>query len=438
VIKVYALINAKIYDYQNYIDNGFVVFEDRIIEKGKMSEYKNKGYQEIDLKGSLLLPGFVAGHTHLYSTLARGANFDFHPQNFVEILKQLWWKVDNFLDEKMIYSSALMGALNQLKFGSTTLIDHHASKLTKGSLKIVRQAVTNKLKLRGIYAFETSDRFNIEESIEENLEFINEYPNHGLFGMHASLSLSDESLKKIAAKLNGNGIHIHVAESQMDEDDCLDKYGMRVVERLEKFNLLNEKSLLVHCTHIDEAEMEIIKKHNCTIAVNVTSNLNNSVGISKIKAFLDKGIRVIAGNDGLIPSMPMEYLNIFYLSHLKTESPVGFGFDDLKQIILNTYEYTNLITGTSLGKIEKDAEADLLVCEYQAFTPIYEGNIFAHLFYGVFPGFKPKRVIVSGKTVIDDYDFVEDYSQEYQEGINQANRLWELLEKEGKNIEFNY
>jgi cytosine/adenosine deaminase-related metal-dependent hydrolase len=224
----------------------------------------------------------------------------------------------------------------------------------------------------------------------------------------------------------------------MDEDDCLDKYGMRVVERLEKFNLLNEKSLLVHCTHIDEAEMEIIKKHNCTIAVNVTSNLNNSVGISKIKAFLDKGIRVIAGNDGLIPSMPMEYLNIFYLSHLKTESPVGFGFDDLKQIILNTYEYTNLITGTSLGKIEKDAEADLLVCEYQAFTPIYEGNIFAHLFYGVFPGFKPKRVIVSGKTVIDDYDFVEDYSQEYQEGINQANRLWELLEKEGKNIEFNY
>jgi cytosine/adenosine deaminase-related metal-dependent hydrolase len=435
---MYALINAKIYDYQNYIDDGYVIFEDRIVDKGKMSEYKNKGYNEIDLKGNLVLPGFVAGHTHLYSTLARGASFDFNPENFVEILKQLWWKVDNFLDEKMIYSSALMGALNQLKFGSTTLIDHHASKLTKGSLKIVRQAVADKLKLKGIYAFESSDRFDIDESIEENIEFIKEYPNQGLFGMHASLSLSDESLKKIAEKLNGNGIHIHVAESKMDEDDCLEKYGMRVVERLEKFNLLNDKSLLVHCTHIDETEMDIIKKHNCTIAVNVTSNLNNAVGISKIRAFLDKGIRVIAGNDGLIPSMPLEYLNIFYLSHLKTESPVGFSFDDLRRIILNTYEYTNLIMGTSLGKIEKEAEADLLVCEYQPFTPLNENNVFAHLFYGVFPGFKPKRVIVSGKLVIDDYDFIEDYTKDYQEGINQAKRLWKLLEKEGKNIEFDY
>ena len=438
---VRALLNIRIYDYESYEDNGYIVFEDKIIKKGKMVDYVNAGYEEYDLLGKLVIPGFVSGHTHLYSTFARGMSFEFNPTNFMDILQQLWWKMDHFLDHDLIYYSSLIGGLNQLSFGTTTLIDHHASGHITGSLKLVKKALVNRLGLRCVTAFETSDRYDINEAINENLagfELKEKHISSSLFGMHASLSLSDDSLRKIRDSLNGNGIHVHVAESLMDEEDCEKKYNMRVVERLEKFQLLNEKSILVHCTHINEKEMDIIKKYNCAIAVNVTSNLNNAVGISQIKKFLDKGIRVISGNDGLIPSQAIEYINIFYLSHLKESSPIGFSLDDLRKIIRNTYEYANSLLGTKLGKIEKDCEADLLVIDFNNLTPVNESNIFSHLFYGVYPGLKPSWVIARGKIKFKDYQELEDYSIDKQEGLIQAKRLWQLVEEGGNNVRFKY
>jgi putative selenium metabolism protein SsnA len=436
---IYALIHARIYDYRLFIDNGYIIFDDHIVDVGMMSDYiKPKECKEIDCHQQIILPGIVSGHTHLYSTFARGMNVPFNPDNFLDILHQLWWKMDHFLDKDMIYYSALMGGIDQLKNGTTTLIDHHASQFIKGSLSTIHKALVEDLNLRCILAFETSDRFSIEEAIEENLDFINgKYKDSaGLFGLHASISLSDDSLMRIKQKLNGQGIHIHVAESIMDEEQCMARYGMRVVQRLEHFGLINDQSLLVHCTHINEEEMDIIKKYGATIAINPTSNLNNAVGISKVKQFLNKGIPVIVGNDGLIQSQPIEYLNTYYLSHLDNHSPVGFSLEDVKQLIINTYDYANKQLKTRLGVFEKGAEADLLICPYQPFTPMTKDNVFGHIFFGLFPQFHPKRIFVKGQLVIEDYEFSCKDKEMVQKAINEAKKLWNLIEKEGENLEF--
>ena len=52
---IYAIINARIYDFVNYIDNGYVLFENNIIEVGKMSLYKDEGYIEINAKNSIVI-----------------------------------------------------------------------------------------------------------------------------------------------------------------------------------------------------------------------------------------------------------------------------------------------------------------------------------------------------------------------------------------------
>ena len=158
---MFAFINARIYDYNRYLESGFIVFNQSIIEVGCMSEYVNRGYQELDLTGKLVLPGFVCGHTHLYSTFARGISLRFNPNNFLDILHQMWWKIDHFLDLDAVFYSAVMGGMNQLKLGTTTLIDHHASGKILGSLEMVKKAINDVLKMRGIFAFETSDRFNL-------------------------------------------------------------------------------------------------------------------------------------------------------------------------------------------------------------------------------------------------------------------------------------
>src|SRR5689334_15477041 len=81
-----------------------------------------KNEKVFDLEGRLVLPGFVNAHTHLYSSLSRGMPVpDRAPANFTEILKQIWWKLDVALDEETIYYSALVGAIDAIKSGTTTL-----------------------------------------------------------------------------------------------------------------------------------------------------------------------------------------------------------------------------------------------------------------------------------------------------------------------------
>ena len=202
-----ALINVRIFDYQNYIENGFVVFDKTIHKVGKMSDFKNEGYKVIDGKGQLLMPNFVCAHSHIYSIFARGLILPFNPHNFQEILDQMWWKLDAKIDNPITYYSGIAAGSEFLLNGVTTIIDHHASGTDiLGSLSSLKKALDNTLHLRSILCFETSDRYPVDECIKENISFAKKYHSEhisGLFGMHASMSLSEKTLNKISKKLNG-------------------------------------------------------------------------------------------------------------------------------------------------------------------------------------------------------------------------------------------
>ena len=132
-----AVVNVKIYDYDTYIDDGYCLFNEKIVEIGSMNNFrKNEEIgQVIDGRNKLLLPGLINFHTHVYSTLVRGASIPFNPTSFKELLEQLWWKFDSQLDNTATYNSGLIYGIESLKNGVTSLIDHHASGIDiKGSL----------------------------------------------------------------------------------------------------------------------------------------------------------------------------------------------------------------------------------------------------------------------------------------------------------------
>jgi Cytosine deaminase and related metal-dependent hydrolases len=144
-----VLYNGKIITLgsESYIENGAIAIENGIIvEVGStqsiLSKYKDA--ELYDLDGRFVIPGFINTHMHLYSTFARGFGFGgASPYTFKEILELIWWRLDKFLDtEEEIYYSALMPAIEGLKSGTTTIIDHHASfGLIDGSLDIVENAL---------------------------------------------------------------------------------------------------------------------------------------------------------------------------------------------------------------------------------------------------------------------------------------------------------
>ena len=426
-----ALINVQIYDYDRYIRNGYIIFDNKIQEVGDMSEFKNHLYILFDGKGMMVLPNFVCAHSHIYSIFARGLSLPFDPKNFQEILDQMWWKLDSKIDNDISYYSAISAGYEFLLNGVTTVIDHHASgKEIIGSLKNINKGL-DVIGLRKILCFETSDRFNVDDCIKENVTFAKKKQDgytSGLFGMHASMSLSDDSLKKIKDKNNGLPIHIHVAESIMDEDDSLNKYQKRVVERLDDFGLIKPDSLIVHGVYMDEKEMQIVKDRGAYMVVNPTSNLNNAVGIADIKKFLDEGLNVLVGNDGLSSSMTTEYLNAYYLTHLKNDSPTALGLDDIKKMILNGYDYASKRLGIKLGKIDKNYEADFLTINYTPFTRIDDNNAFGHIFFGLFPNFRPVDVYVGGERLVKKGNIVSNKSnKEILTAKKSSSELWDRV-----------
>lgn len=272
----------------------------------------------------------------------------FNPKNFMDILYQLWWKLDGNLDKEAIYFSGLIYGIDCLKCGVTTIIDHHASGLyIRGSLMELKKSLCDYLGLRGIFCFESSDRFNIDECIEENIEFCKKASDKhcGVFGMHASLSLNDKSLNKISKAIENTPIHVHVAESIDDVLDCYKKYGKSIVERLDSFNLLKENSILAHCVHINEKEAQIISERNCYVVLNPTSNMNNAVGVSNYDVLRENNIKCMIGNDGLGANITRDYLNISFAMKNRLKSPTKFSLEDLKNVINNGYEYVSKMLG---------------------------------------------------------------------------------------------
>lgn len=429
-----ALVNVRIYDYDRYIENGYVVFDKCIVKVGQMSEFENKGYSIIDGKGQLLLPNFVCAHSHIYSIFARGLSLPFNPHNFQEILDQMWWKLDSKIDNDISYYSGIAAGSEFLLNGVTTIIDHHASgQDIIGSLSSLKKALNNTLHLRSILCFETSDRYPVKDCIKENISFMaKNHTDHvsGLFGMHASMSLSNDTLKLISKKLNGNPIHIHVAESDMDETDSYEKYNTDIITRLNKYNLVNKDSLIVHGVFISDNELKIVKEKEAYMVVNTTSNLNNVVGIPDIKKYLSYDIPVMIGNDGLSSSMATEYLNAYYLTHLKNSNPTSMNLGDILDIINNAYEYVSRRLNTKIGKIRESFVSDFMLLPYTPFTKMDNSNAFGHVFFGLYPNFKPVDVYVDGVRLVKNGELAsKKVKEELLNSRKYSEELWQRVKE---------
>jgi len=246
----------------------------------------------IDCGGAIVLPGMVNGHTHLYSALAVGMPpAPRVPKNFSEILELVWWRLDRALDADSIEASARIGAIEALHCGTTTLIDHHASpSLIAGSLDLVERGIAS-AGLRGVLCYETTDRHGHAGAIDgllENERYLHKTKSGGQFagvvGAHASFTLSDESLKLLAAlaEKSGAGVHIHVAEDPCDEDSCRREYGISLVDRLDRHGLLRPQTIFAHGTHLDAEAIQRVGAAKLHLAHNPRSNMNNAVGYSPV------------------------------------------------------------------------------------------------------------------------------------------------------------
>jgi putative selenium metabolism protein SsnA len=356
-----------------------------------------------DCTGSLIVPGNVCSHHHLYSALSRGMPYALAPpRDFTEILQRIWWRLDRALDEESVGASALRGGLDALLAGTTTIVDHHASpNFIDGSLDVIAEAL-GALGVRAVLCYEVTDRDGRERAVAglgENRRFLSR-PRalaRGMVGAHASFTLSEETLEACAglAADAGVGVHIHVAEDEVDERDSLAKSGCRVAERLSAAGVLSERALLAHCVHVDEAEVRLIEGAGATVACNPRSNMNNAVGYSP---FNRRAAHVALGTDGLGGDMFAESQAGFFRA--KESDPATPPEWPLVHLASSARLAGLVYDEPLLGTLRPGAPADLCVLAYDAPTPLCADNLAGHWVFGLSSG-QVRDVYVAGQLVVE-------------------------------------
>lgn len=258
--------------------------------------------------------GFVNAHTHLYSGLAPlGMPAPAEaPANFLQILERVWWRLDRALDAPTLRAAARLYVAEALLCGTTVLVDHHESPaFIDGSLDVLADAC-QELGMRAVLCYGATERNGgrdeARRGLAENRRFLasNRRPLvRGAVGLHASFTVSDETIREAGELCRelGTVLHVHAAEDRADVDDARRRGYAGPLERLEALQALPAGSILAHGVHLSAAQVERTAALGCWIVQNPRSNANNRVGYPPALSHSD---RIAVGTDGFAADMREE------------------------------------------------------------------------------------------------------------------------------------
>lgn len=392
-------------------NHGVVVKGSRVERIAPNAELPTDAERIIDAKGGVILPGFINAHMHCYSTFARGIGGIARSRDFVEVLQNLWWRLDKQLTLEDCYYSALIPLIDAIRCGTTTLIDHHASpSAVTGSLREIARAVTD-TGLRASLCYEVSDRDGPEiatAGIEENVAFAQECRVSSsefirpMFGLHAAFTLSDETIRRAVRAADGLGFHVHTAEALSDQKHSQKAYGKRVVERFQELGVLGRQTICVHCVHVDNKEMDILANTGTMVVHNPQSNMKNGVGAADLPALERAGILVGLGTDGMTVDM-LEAVRVANILQPHNAGNPSVGFcESVETLIKNNTQIASRIWGDlGIGKLVEGGVADIVILDYLSPTPLTSDTLQGHVAFG-FPLGVVDTTIVGGRVLMHE------------------------------------
>jgi cytosine/adenosine deaminase-related metal-dependent hydrolase len=266
-----------------------------------------------------------------------------------------------------------------------------------------------------VLCYEVTDRdgsARAKAGISENNRFIERTRREVLaegriaatFGLHASLTLSDETLDACRQVTPADiGFHIHVAESEADEYDSLAKTGLRVVDRLHRHGILGPHTIAAHTVHVDAREASLLAETRTWVTHQPRSNMNNAVGVAQVESLMRLGIRVGLGNDGFSNAMWEEWKAAYLAHKLWHRDPRRMSAMDVARmgVYNNTALAHQFFPKSPPGRLAPGDAADLIFVDYQSPTPVTPENLPWHIVFG-FHESMVTTTIVNGKVLMRD------------------------------------
>ena len=377
----------------------------------KVQEFvqKHPDAKHIDATGKVVMPGLINTHTHVAMALLRGISDDVP---LMEWLEQHIWPIEGKMGYQEVYDGARLGILEMLMGGTTTFVDMYPYE----------EAVADAAQNAGIRALVSPCPMDFRMDHFENdwKQVQKRFSSSRLVSMwmgpHAIYTLSGKNLQRSISlsKELGVGSHIHLAETQTEQDNCMAQHGMSPTELLEKEGLFSTKTLAAHCVVVSDHDIEILAKNNVSVAHNPQSNMKLASGIAPIKKMLDAGVNVSIGTDGASSNNDLdmweEMRTASLLQKVNTLDPCAIpAYTALQMATVNGAKA--IAREGELGVITAGAFADIILVDIEKPHLYPHTNLISELVYSTH-ACDVDTVIVNGQIVVENRKCLSMNAQE--------------------------
>ena len=334
-----------------------------------------------DATNKLISPGLINSHTHLGMSLLRGWAEGVNLQGFLE---RVWAAEGAIMDETTCELGTELGALEALLAGTTTTMDMYLNPAAthRGAVRVGLRHIAGPI----FFDFPGLDGLQWEQRIERAHQWPAVLAEIGgpyiptYFMPHSIYTDSPENLTQVAAiaKELGARIHLHVSETQAENDDVQTRYGKTPTEVCRDTGILDVPTIFGHGVHLSDSDMAIAASKGTSVGHCPGSNLKLGSGLARFNDMRKAGIKVGLGTDSCSSSNDLDMFSVMRMAaHVVAlrQSPADV---DLTSIVrAATIEAAHAVgLGDRVGSIEIGKEADLIALDLHAahLTPVHDVN----------------------------------------------------------------
>jgi 8-oxoguanine deaminase len=296
-------------------DGGWLLVDDGFVAEAGDGE-RPAADETVDLGGALVTPGLVNTHHHLYQTLTRARAQEADLFTWLKTLYPVWAGID----AESEYAAARAGLAELMLSGCTTVFDHHylfppgVDGLLEAEIQAARELGVRIVASRGSmdlgesrgglppdHVIETTDGALAETEAAARLHESGPGARVQIVVAPCSpFSVTTELMRESAALARRLGLrlHTHLAETVEEDAYCLELYGCRPVEYLERMGWLAEEVWCAHCVHLSTEDVTAFGDAGVGVAHCPTSNLRLGAGVAPVRELVDARVRVGLGVDG--------------------------------------------------------------------------------------------------------------------------------------------
>jgi 5-methylthioadenosine/S-adenosylhomocysteine deaminase len=279
---------------------------------GRDERKKHKSEAEFVIDGdrAIALPGLVNTHTHAAMTLLRGYADDMILQDW---LAQKIWPLEAHLTGEDVFIGTRLACLEMIRSGTTAFNDMYF--FMNDAARAVDESGMRAMLSYGFIDLFNPDKRETECKATENfvahVKHLNNLRIRAAVGPHALYTVSKEGLEWCAgfAREQEIGIHIHLAETDHEVQDCIARYGMRPAVFLDACGILTSRTVAAHCCWLDDAECALLKQRGVSVSHNPASNMKLATHRAMPYPLLSAaGVNVSLGTDGCASNNNLDLL----------------------------------------------------------------------------------------------------------------------------------